>query len=449
MKKCFTTFAATLAAVSLFIVGCSDIESESEKISSSDTTPYANLSDLNKFAESGFVNYKVARYYALETLENFQDESKFQNGTLSELPLVIYNAKTGEPRYYEFKVLQNGTPVAAITCVANRDEGLPVKYVLPYSDSADESSQRAVSTGSAKFVDSGYPSKLCAKTDSERAAESDAEVELNVLEALEALSSEELEGLGLGDKSEQEKLKAEIEADREEKAEIWKSIDEATEDILSLSEEELEDKYFSDDEEDSSRKVLYTDHEMTSRWYLNDWYDTKDWNYSGGYCGPNCLAFIIAGLGEKSGYNGVPKPYWGSDSINRYYSDIENYVGTGAKSFPTLSNKLRSLTKGRYKLSSSTPSYLSMTSHMASENLPGISLRCSKSVKDIAFHYRTIVGCRRERAKLILKVFRKKKTINSWYDDFYYMHDNGADGRDFMENADKWYVIGVRKVIKN
>jgi hypothetical protein len=29
------------------------------------------------------------------------------------------------------------------------------------------------------------------------------------------------------------------------------------------------------------------------------------------------------------------------------------------------------------------------------------------------------------------------------------MHDNGADGRDFMENADKWYVIGVRKVVKN
>ena len=62
---------------------------------------------------------------------------------------------------------------------------------------------------------------------------------------------------------------------------------------------------------------------------------------------------------------------------------------------------------------------------------------------------RTIVGCRRERAKLILKVFRKKKTIKSWYDDFYYMHDNGADGHDFLENADKWYVIGVRKVIKN
>jgi len=55
----------------------------------------------------------------------------------------------------------------------------------------------------------------------------------------------------------------------------------------------------------------------------------------------------------------------------------------------------------------------------------------------------------RERAKLIVKIFRKKKTINSWYDDFYYMHDNGADGHDFLENADKWYVIGVRKVIKN
>ena len=448
MKKCFTAFAATLAAMSLFIVGCSDIESESEKISSSDTTPYANLSDLNKFAESGFVNYKIARYYALETLENFQDENKFQNGTLSELPLVIYNAKTGEPRYYEFKVLQNGTPVAAITCVANRDEGLPVKYVLPYSDSADESSQRAVSTGSAKFVDSGYPSKLCAKTDSERAAESDAEVELNVLEALEALSSEELEGLGLGDKSEQEKLKAEIEADREEKAEIWKSIDEATEDILSLSEEELEDKYFSDDNDEPSRKVVYTDHSVTSQWYLHDWYDTTGWNYSGGYCGPNCLAFIIAGLGEKSGYDGVPKSYWGRNSIIEYYDDIERYVGTGPKTFSTLSNDLSDLTGGRYNLSKGSNSFTSISDYMKSNNLPCISLRFSKSIHSPALHYRTIIGCRRERAKLIVKIFRKKKTINSWYDDFYYIHDNGADGRDFMENARKWYDITIRRVHK-
>jgi len=49
---------------------------------------------------------------------------------------------------------------------------------------------------------------------------------------------------------------------------------------------------------------------------------------------------------------------------------------------------------------------------------------------------------------LIVKIFRKKKTIKSWYDDFYYMHDNGADGRDFMENADKWYDITIRRVHK-
>ena len=356
MKKVLSALLSTTLIASLFFSSCSDIETENAKNSKSDATPYADILDLTKFTETGFVNYKVARYCALGTLENLQDESKFQNATLSELPIVIYNMRTGEPRYYEFKVLQDGIPVAATTCVANKDEEVSVKYILPYSDSVDESAQRVVSSGNAKFVDSGYPSKLTAKTDSERDAESDTEVELNVLEALEALSSEELEGLGLDDKSEQEKLKAEIEADREEKAEIWKSIDEATEDILSLSDEELESKYFADDEDPASRKVLYTDHEVTSKWYLNDWYNTKDWNYSGGYCGPNCLAFIIAGLGEKSGYDGIPKSYWNRDRINAYYSDIERYVGTGAKRFTTLSNSLRSLTKGRYKLSSSMPS---------------------------------------------------------------------------------------------
>ncbi len=46
MKKCFTAFAATLAAMSLFIVGCSDIGTESEKVSTE------NFPKGNSIAES-------------------------------------------------------------------------------------------------------------------------------------------------------------------------------------------------------------------------------------------------------------------------------------------------------------------------------------------------------------------------------------------------------------
>lgn len=196
-----------------------------------------------------------------------------------------------------------------------------------------------------------------------------------------------------------------------------------------------------------SARGVYTTHSDESKHILWDWYGKRDWNRYGGDCGSNCIAFIMVGLGTNSGYASVPLN--GGSHVKDYYNEIEKQIGKGPNLPSHLSHKLSDFTQNRYRLSSTSVSFSSMYSHMRGNNLPGISLRGSRSPSSYEFHYRTIVGGKREKAKLILKVFRKKKTLKTWYDDFYYLHDNGADGRDFFENAHKWYDIAVYKVVRN
>ena len=109
----------------IFIVSCNELVDAGDSKDTVDNTAYASECELDQYAEAGFVNYKVARYYALGALENFQDDPVFKNGRLSKFPVIIYNSQTNLPRYYEFKVLNNKIPVAGITCVATKGEGLP------------------------------------------------------------------------------------------------------------------------------------------------------------------------------------------------------------------------------------------------------------------------------------------------------------------------------------
>ncbi len=90
-----------------------------------------------------------------------------------------------------------------------------MKYVLPYSKPIEDSQARAVASGDAKFIDTGYPSKLIInRSASLRSAadENDIEKELSILEVLETFSEEELQELNLSDKSVQEEIKAEVKA---------------------------------------------------------------------------------------------------------------------------------------------------------------------------------------------------------------------------------------------
>ncbi len=127
MKKTLPGFIKifSITVLSIFIVSCNELISSNDTSCPVDNTVYASECELEEIAEAGFVNYKIARYYALGALENFQDDPIFKEGELSKFPVIIYNSQTNLPRYYEFKVLNNKIPVAGITCVATKGEGLP------------------------------------------------------------------------------------------------------------------------------------------------------------------------------------------------------------------------------------------------------------------------------------------------------------------------------------
>ena len=453
MKKTLPGFIKifSITVLSIFIVSCNELISSNDTSCPVDNTVYASECELEEIAEAGFVNYKIARYYALGALENFQDDPIFKEGELSKFPVIIYNSQTNLPRYYEFKVLNNKIPVAGITCVATKGEGLPVKYVLPYSKTVENSQARAVAAGNAKFVDTGYPSKLVIKgSASLRSAtdENDAEKELSILEVLETFSEEELQELNLADKSVQEDVKAEVREEQQKIAEIWNQIDEVSENIINLTEEELMEIYFS---EETERKIIYNDYSIKSVFKLENWIPKSNWYQPEGiFCGPSTVAFIMLELGKNKckGYDGTIPDVEEIDDLNNYYATVEKQIGKGPKTFGILSSRLFKYTNGNYKLESCKHSHSVILEHMESEGLPCVSLRCGKSSSSKAFHYRTVLGLKTEKVRTILKVFGYKKTLLSWNDHFYWMHDNGADGENFYENANKLYEISACKLVK-
>lgn len=430
-----------LIAVGVFcFVSCENLETET--VSAVDDTVYATESELESFRTSGYVNYTVSRYYAMAAMESFAEENDWKNVTLSEKPVVIYNAKNLTPRYYEFQVLSNGIPVGAIACVADKKEGLPVKYVLPFVSAATEDDNRALKANRLKICDSGYPSKKRILVDeSGRSASADVEVFEDL--TIENLTDSDFEKMGYSEEEKEGLLKG-LEKENDEIASIWEKIDAISADIENLTDEELDELY---EDEDSSRKVIYNSYSVIDRFYLTKWEEKSKWETRGWYCGPNCIAFILLGLGEDANNDIVPLTN-DEIKIKRLYQTVENKIGKGPKLFDGLSDGLSFFAP--YKLKPCFPYWETIFDYVKDSKLPCLSLRGSKgfSQSGIQFHYRVVIGTKTEKVKTILKVFGRKKTLFSWHDHFYYMHDNGSDGFNFYENSKKLNQIGAAKVVE-
>lgn len=239
-----------------------------------------------------------------------------------------------------------------------------------------------------------------------------------------------------------------IEAVKEEIETVWKQIDEISENLANLTEEELDELYSDIADEDDSRKVIYNSYSVIDRYNLANWYEKRDWENPGGYCGPCCVSFILLGLGKDAKNDLVPLTE-DSEKITNLYTAVQNEIGTGPKLFKDLDEGLNKFSP--YKLKLCAHYYGTIFDHVKKENLPCISLRSSKGLSSsaIAFHYRVVIGTKTEKVSTILKLFRKKKTLFSWHDHFYYMHDNGTDGKNFYENSKSLYEIGAAKVVKD
>lgn len=433
MRKVKVFLILLVVAVCMF--GCKgnlDV-SYDENGGNNSLTPYATESELNEYKEGGFVNYRVSRYFAMLAMNDFAETNGWYNVSLSEYPVIIYNAETNEPRYYEFRVLSNEKEIGAISCVAKETEGDAVQYVLPYVLEVDSQDiARAVRTGEYKLTDYNYPSGLIIKNRKNarlidpagKDIEGDVTKEITIKDILSEADEDMIEDLGITEELAEELL-LEQEKQAAELREYWEKIRQNEEILLAVTDEEIlaayDRKYNS-----NSRAITTTTSEKSN--ILPSWKEKSWWYNPKGWCGPNCVCFITLGLGKKSGYANVPLTD-DKSKIYAMYKAFENKIGTGAKLIGDLNKGLSAYTD--YKLVSDVGHIYSVIAKNISRNNPSISLRGSKGLTSdtIQWHYRTVIGTKTVTNTTKVTAFGYTLLTFNTYDNYYAIHDNGCDNK--------------------
>ena len=445
MKKCFNRGIVCLSIILSFgLLGCNPDQNGDSNLD----TPYESDNMLESLSSQGFVNYKVSRFFALEAMNNFSSYYSWEDAKLSDKPIVIYNSLTEEPRFYEFRVIKDGNEVGAISCVANKKEGEPVRYILPYATQVQETVSRGLLNQDNKLIDAGYPSKIISKNlRTSRAIDvlsgedysAPLETEVSAKEIIMNADEELLKQLGLDDKEKYEEAIRYYEEEETKLSEYWAFIDSVEENIINVSDEELL--------ENSS---------ITRNWKEDDkvvlgkWYNIRYWpNYFGEYCGPNCMAFITLGFGSESGFEDCPTRY-DYEKIKNVYDKFSEEIGTGPKVYSQLSAGLSKLTN--FKLETDFLHFFdTVKNNIDNTGYPSVSLRSSKLFQDwedLAWHYRVIMGYKYVYPTIYHQFLWWTWTTNETK-RYYIMHDNGSDGgSEFTEIENTYYLLWSAHVVK-
>ena len=450
-------FLLVVIFVALFI-GCENfiqpnIEKKTERAGA---TPYADLETLSQIAQiDNNVDWRVARFFALKSLQDFRHSKGWDGAVLSEYPLIIHSTVTGDPRYYEFRVIYRDSEIGAIVCVVEQQEGDAIQYVLPFASAIASENARSLQGNKSKLIDAGYPGTLLirengngrsinAGTGIEDMGEYPVDIKLK--EFLEKLDPAEYEEYGITSQEMYDRYIAQQTAEQERIDTFWRKVNEVQNEILNLSEEEILEAFRNDDE--AARSVTKL---AETQWILWDWYSKSGWYNPGGWCGPNVVTLITLGLGTKAGYTGVPTSN-NSNQIQTMYNTYEKKTGTGAVVFSTLDSALQSYTN--YKISFNILNgddafhrWNGIHNHVRSNGLPVVSLRSSILFNKMPFHYRLVIGT-------CIQEYREKHKIlfATWYDyynvNWYYMWDNGTDGKVWWEKAGQYYHFESARVMR-
>lgn len=443
MKKVF--FVLSILAM-VFICSC---EAKFIEISEQTMESYfADKATLNQLTQEGYVDYRIARYFACAELSQTAADFGWNNVTLSEYPIIIYNSITENPKYYEFRVNNGTKEIGAVSCNAVKNEGNPVKYILPFAKEVIVSNARSALKKNGKFIDSGYPTKLAVKNNkSARAVDSETGLEVDeiqtdipVREFIQNANEDLLKELGLSTSEELEKYYQKLEEEEKKVENLWDAIENNAELILAENPDALLEETFA-----NNRAVMYNCQEKK----LEKWDRIKEWHNFGGYCGPNCVSFILLGLGEESGVNDIPLRN-NYNELSDFYDKVQNGIGTGPKLFSNLRSYMEN--NSDYTLKTDFGHFWNtIKQNLDNKELPCISLRSSKSLLDLAWHYRVIYGTK-------INNMKEDKSFlwwswTKWYDDCYYvMHDNGTDNNEnkgyFYESKNTGNHIGSAHVEK-
>lgn len=413
-------------------------------------TPYTDVTELEIVTENTdkYVDWKVARIFAVMEKESFITENDWSNSKVSKRPIIIYNHEL-EPKYYEFRVIQAGVEIGAIACNAQKKGGKPIQYIMEYAKKYNASGTRGLNL---KIIDNGYPANVIQgiinskgaleqKIDPETGLPVNndaAEFEVTSIDFLENADTEVLKKLGITT----EEMKADLLQKAEEKqaeiSEMWNQIESVKNLILKTTDNEIEAAA-------NTSKALNRGN-WTSQYIAYQWWNKANWINPGGWCGPNCLEFISIGANCYPGVTGTPGNNW--NTVYSVYSTFVNETGTGAKVWEDLKSALAKYTTYtlNYKdfFSNKSHGWDKINSEMRAYAAPALSLRTWASVNGAwnwSWHYRVICGTKR--------VHTEWKASFLWWswtesknEDYYLMHDNGADGKPMSGGYNWWEVAG-------
>lgn len=441
-------------------------------------TPYMNIStarsmQLSVVENPNIIDWRVSRFFAILQKIDFESVYPWHGASISKYPVVIYHADNNTPRYYEFRVIKNGEELGSITCNASKTEGEPIAYVSTMTHQVTmETAQKLGDISSdVKLTSVNYPSQFVMRESDvnsrsiingdvqfndaltgEALSENSIFIEKSMLELLSEADEETLYKLEISENDKTE-LMAEAEEQSFDMKSLWASIDEITSQILATTDEEIEREYQNSDAiiEDASRHIYASETTTVQKKMLDDWYTICKWYNPGGWCGPAAVAYIVLGLGNKSGFTNISLDTLNWNKIKQLYNFFENTIGTGPKVISSLSKGLSSHTN--YMIEQKLcHRWNDVNNHLNNYNLPVVSLR-SGWYGDWGFHYRVIIGTETERKRNYHKIswwwfgWKSNYWTKDKYTHWYYLHDNGNDGHNFWEKSGGVYqsTLGLVK----
>lgn len=376
-----------------------NIEKEFELLSSE-----AELNSLLTRGNEGIVDWELSKEIAQMQLDSFIEDGDYpETSELWKFPIGIYN-QNGEIRYYEFRVLNDGEVIAAITINAQESLGGPVAYVFSmkgYFDSLMELyNNGALSENEIpRIIDNVYPNYAIAASQVTKSGsitfekllspENGEEVqELNSIISTEEFISENPNVFTEEEKS--EKLE-EISNYRQEMNEFWKAAKENKGNLGNMVFRGGSKKQRKAVDSAKIQKAINKCAEKTKK------RNSKSYSRPLGYgaCGATASGFILDYF--DANFENVPN--WNKiESYDERIDALRSALSIRANSSITWPwNLTGAVSKySNYKIESC--SFWPKAS--INNNIPGINLRALKftSWDDFTggFHYRNVVAYKEE-----------------------------------------------------
>ncbi|MBD5447583.1 MAG: hypothetical protein HDR32_07555 [Treponema sp.] len=399
MKKILFILACVLPLIScndnITEVPRYDIQKEFEILSSE-----IELNTLLSRGDEGIVDWELSKEFAQMALESFIEDGDYPaTSELWNFPIGIYD-DDGKIRYYEFRVIDNGNVIAAITCNAREELGGPLSYIFNMNGYMDTLTQlynsgAVTDSKTLRIVDNAYPSYAVAFVEQTRSGD----IAFNAF--IDPVTGNTLDNVTkvltieetfetypkLYTSEEQNAAKVEIAAFQEEIKELWKSA-KANKGSLTFRGKSKKIRT----EVDTS-KINYAIKEAS----LRTTKENSSTPISYGACGATASGFILDYL-LYNNIGTVATEWKNTHDLDKQKNMLRDALGIASGSNITWPEKLQGAISKYSNYTLSATSFWPTIS--INNNILGINLRSLKctSLKDLSggFHYRNVIGYKEE-----------------------------------------------------